>query len=191
MKKCSVAVFASGNGSNAENLFHYFSENGSIEVKLLVCNKSDAPVVLKATNFNIPVVIFSNEQIEQGGALLAELRKQEIEWIVLAGFLRKVPELVIQHFSNHIINIHPSLLPKFGGKGMYGMHVHRAVSEAGEKVSGITIHLVNEEFDKGKILAQFQVELDAHEAPESIASKIHALEQEHFPNIVEQTILNS
>ena len=191
MKKCSVAVFASGNGSNAENLFHYFSENGSIEVKLLVCNKSDAPVVLKATNFNIPVVIFSNEQIEQCDALLAELRKQEIEWIVLAGFLRKVPELVIQHFSNHIINIHPSLLPKFGGKGMYGMHVHRAVSEAGEKVSGITIHLVNEEFDKGKILAQFQVELDAHEAPESIASKIHALEQEHFPNIVEQTILNS
>ena len=191
MKKCSVAVFASGNGSNAENLFHYFSKSKYINVTLLVCNKSDAPVVLKAKNLNIPVVLLSNEQIEQGDALLVELKKHDIEWIVLAGFLRKVPELVIQHFSNRIINIHPSLLPKFGGKGMYGMHVHRAISEAGEKVSGITIHLVNEEFDKGRILAQFQVELDAHEAPESIASKIHALEQEHFPNIVERTILNS
>jgi phosphoribosylglycinamide formyltransferase-1 len=191
MKKCSVAVFASGNGSNAENLFHYFSENESIEVTLLVCNKSDAPVILKAKNFNIPVVLLSNEQIEQGDELLAELQKHAVEWIVLAGFLRKVPDLVIQRFSNRIINIHPSLLPKFGGKGMYGMHVHRAVSEAGDNVSGVTIHLVNEEFDKGRILAQFKVDLQAHEAPESIASKIHSLEHEHFPIIVEQTILNS
>lgn len=191
MKKCSVAVFASGNGSNAENLFQYFQNNEIIEVKLLVCNKSDAPVVLKAEMYNIPVVLFSNEQIEQGQSVLDELQRNDIEWIVLAGFLRKIPGVVIQNYANRIINVHPSLLPKFGGKGMYGMYVHRAVSEAGEKVSGITIHLVNEEFDKGKILAQFQVNLLSHEAPEAIAAKIHTLEQEHFPNIVEQTILNS
>jgi phosphoribosylglycinamide formyltransferase-1 len=191
MKKCSVAVFASGNGSNAENLFHYFSDHEAIEVKLLICNKHNAPVVNKANERGIPVEIITNEEIEQGSPALAILKQYGIDWIILAGFLRKVPAVVIQHFSDKIINIHPSLLPKFGGKGMYGMHVHKAVSESGELESGITIHLVNEEFDKGKILAQFSVPLTANESPEKIAAKIHELEQNHFPYIVEQTILRS
>lgn len=188
MKKCSLAIFASGNGSNAENLFRYFNNHSQIEVRMLVTNKSDAPVLEKAQQASIPTHVIKNEQIESGTAVLDLLHANHIDWIILAGFLRKIPANITQHFSDRIINIHPSLLPKFGGKGMYGMHVHRAVSEAGETESGITIHLVNEDFDKGRILAQFSTPITSHEAPESIASKIHELEHAHFPYIVEQTI---
>ena len=188
MKTKSIAVFASGSGSNAENLIRFFKNHPSIRVELVLTNKEDAPVVSKAKNLGVEVLCFSNEAFENGLTVLQELDYRAIDWIVLAGFLRKIPLNIIHGYPNRIINIHPSLLPKYGGKGMYGMHVHQAVIRAQESTSGITIHLVNEEFDKGEQLAQFETSIDSSDTPESLAVKIHALEQKHFPTIVEQTI---
>lgn len=188
MKTKSIAVFASGSGSNAENLIRFFKNHPSIRVELVLTNKEDAPVVLKAKNLGVEVLCFSNEAFENGLTVLQELDYRAIDWIVLAGFLRKIPLNIIHGYPNRIINIHPSLLPKYGGKGMYGMHVHQAVIDARESKSGITIHLVNEEFDKGEQLAQFETAIDSSDTPLSLAAKIHVLEQKHFPTIVEQII---
>lgn len=188
MKTKSIAVFASGSGSNAENLIRFFKNHPTIRVELILTNKEDAPVVSKAKNLGVEVLCFSNEAFENGLTVLQELDYRAIDWIVLAGFLRKIPLNIIHGYPNRIINIHPSLLPKYGGKGMYGMHVHQAVIRAQESTSGITIHLVNEEFDKGEQLAQFETSIDSSDTPESLAVKIHELEQKHFPTIVEQTI---
>ena len=188
MNSSAIALFASGNGSNALNLISYFKENDSINVRVLVCNKADAPIVQKAKDLGIEVLLFDNESFENGLTVLQELDYREIEWIVLAGFLRKIPINMIRKFPNNIINIHPSLLPKYGGKGMYGNYVHSAVLENKEKESGITVHLVNEEFDSGEILAQFQVAVDENDTIETLAKKIHILEHENFPKVVEQTI---
>lgn len=190
MNKKSIALFASGNGSNAVNLIRFFQNHPQIEVKSLVCNRADAPVVEKAKGLGIEVLVFNNEEFESGLTVLQELDYRAIEWIILAGFLRKIPVNIIHGFQNRIINIHPSLLPKFGGKGMYGKYVHQAVIEAKELKSGISIHLVNEEFDEGTLLAQFDVSVDENDSPELLAAKIQQLEHEHFPIIVEQTILN-
>lgn len=191
MKSTRIAIFASGNGTNAVNLIQYFKENTAIEVAVLLVNKPDAPVVHKAKELGIETLYFDNESFENGLTVLQELDYRAVSWIVLAGFLRKLPVNLINGFQDHIINIHPSLLPKFGGKGMYGMHVHRAVVEAGEKKSGISIHFVNEHFDEGKLIAQFETILEATDTPEHVAEKIHRLEAEHFPYIVEQTILKN
>lgn len=188
MNSSAIALFASGNGSNALNLISYFKDNDSIDVRVLVCNKADAPIVQKAKDLGIEVLLFDNESFENGLTVLQELDYREIEWIVLAGFLRKIPINMIRRFPNNIINIHPSLLPKYGGKGMYGNFVHNAVLENKEKESGITVHLVNEEFDSGEILAQFKVDVNESDTLESLAKKIHILEHENFPKVVEQTI---
>lgn len=190
MNNHSIALFASGNGSNALNIIGYFKENPTIHVALLICNKKDALVVQKAKDAGVEVLIFDNEAFENGLTVLQELDYREIDWIVLAGFLRKIPTNLINGFPNKIINIHPSLLPKYGGKGMYGKFVHEAVYAAKEKETGITIHLVNEEFDKGEILAQFKTELSPTDTPADIAQKINLLELSNFPNIVEHTIKN-
>lgn len=190
MKAQSIAVFASGNGSNALRLIDYFqSKNGIVSVELLVCNKPDAPVVEKAREKGVEVLIVDNETVENGLTLLQELDYRAINWIVLAGFLRKIPLNIIHGFPDRIINIHPSLLPKFGGKGMYGMHVHRAVVEAGEPETGISVHLVNEEFDKGRILAQFSVAVTENDTPEMVAEKVQQLEHAHFSAVVESAIM--
>lgn len=186
----SVALFASGNGSNAVNLIQYFRNHPAIRVDVLVCNKANAPVVEKAKNLGVEVLVFENEAFENGLTVLQELDYRGIEWIVLAGFLRKIPVNMIRGYHHRIINVHPALLPKYGGKGMYGMYVHQAVVAAQEPVSGISVHLVNEEFDKGEILAQFETRLLPEDKPEDVAQKIHALEHKHFPIIVEKTILN-
>ncbi len=191
MNRKSIALFASGNGSNAVNLIQFFSGHPQIEVKILVCNKADAPVVAKAKALGVEVLTFTNEEFESGLTVLQELDYRAIDWIILAGFLRKIPVNIIRGFQDRIINIHPSLLPKFGGKGMYGKYVHQAVIENQENQSGISIHLVNEEFDQGKILAQFEVSVTPEDTVESLAEKIHQLEHKHFPIIVAQTILNS
>lgn len=188
MKTQSVAIFASGNGSNAVRLIEYFRDSKEISIALLVCNRADAPVVKKAAQTGVEVLIADNDTVENGLTLLQELDYRAIRWIVLAGFLRKLPVNLINGFRDRIINIHPSLLPKFGGKGMYGMHVHRAVVEAGETETGITIHLVNEEFDKGEVLAQFATAIDPNDSPEAVAQKVQELEHTHFPYIVERTI---
>ncbi|MGV3613587.1 MAG: phosphoribosylglycinamide formyltransferase [Fluviicola sp.] len=189
MNKKSIALFASGNGSNAVNLIHFFRNHAQIEVKLLVCNKADAPVVAKAESMGIEVLIFTNEEFESGLTVLQELDYRAIDWIILAGFLRKIPVNIIRGYQNRIMNIHPSLLPKYGGKGMYGRFVHEAVIGAKELKSGISIHLVDEEFDRGEILAQFETELTPTDTSDSLAEKIHALEHKHFPIIVERTVL--
>lgn len=190
MKHHSIALFASGNGSNALSLMRHFKENPTIRVELLISNKKDAPVVQKAKDAGVEVLIFDNEAFENGLTVLQELDYRAINWIVLAGFLRKIPTNLINGFPNKIINIHPSLLPKYGGKGMYGKFVHEAVYAAKEKETGITIHLVNEEFDKGEILAQFKTNLSPTDTPAEIAQKINLLELSNFPTIVEHTIKN-
>ncbi len=188
MNKTSIALFASGNGSNAINLIQHFKDNDQIEVALVVCNKADAPVVEKSKALGVEVLVVTNEEVENGLTLLQELDYRAIKWIVLAGFLRKIPLNLLRGYQDKIINVHPALLPKFGGQGMYGMHVHRAVVEAGELKTGISIHLVNEEFDKGRLLAQFETELSSSDTPEMIAEKVQVLEHRHFPEVVEKVI---
>lgn len=188
MKIQSIAIFASGTGSNALCLIEHFRTSEMASVNLVVCNKSDAPVVQKVRDLGIEVLIFDNASFDSGLTLLQELDYRAIDWIVLAGFLRKLPLNLINGYPDRIINIHPALLPKFGGKGMYGMHVHKAVIEAGEQETGISIHLVNEEFDKGEIIAQFSVPITETDTPESVALKVQQLEHQHFPYIVANVI---
>lgn len=188
MKIPSIALFASGTGSNAIRIIDHFRASETASVSLVVCNKPDAPVVEKVRELGIEVLVMDNESFESGLTLLQELDYRGIDWIVLAGFLRKLPVNLINGYRDRIINIHPALLPKFGGKGMYGMHVHRAVVEAGEAETGITVHLVDEEFDKGEILAQYSVDIDPNDTPESVALKVQQLEHQYFPYIVEEVI---
>lgn len=182
----NLAVFASGNGTNAENLIKYFSQHPLIRVSAVFTNNPNAGVIERAKRLNVPVVIFTKKELENP-AFLEKLR--DIQYIVLAGFLWKIPTYLIHHYPNAIINIHPALLPKYGGKGMYGQNVHKKVIENKEKISGITIHYVNEEYDQGKIIFQKSIKLDKQETPASLEKKIHALEYEYFPPVVEQTIL--
>ncbi|MEX2380005.1 MAG: phosphoribosylglycinamide formyltransferase [Vicingaceae bacterium] len=188
----NIAIFASGTGSNAIRLQEHFSKlNAGVEVKLLVCNKADAPVVHRMKALNVPVLILTNKELEAGDTLLGKLIEHNIDWIVLAGFLRKIPDNLVAAYSNRIINIHPSLLPKYGGKGMYGMRVHQAVIENKERESGISIHLVNEKYDDGKILFQKSCVVHPEDQAEEVARKVQALEHEYFPQVVEETIKNN
>ncbi len=181
----NLVIFASGSGTNAENLIKYFQSNDSIHVKEILSNKKNAGVHLKAEKLAIPSRTFTKEEyLEQ--AFLNSL--SGVDYIILAGFLWLIPKYLIQAFPNKIINIHPALLPKYGGKGMYGDRVHQAVIEAGEEESGITIHLVNEEYDQGEILFQAKCNVAKQDTPGSLAKKIHALEYEHFPKAIEDFI---
>ena len=188
MNKKSIALFASGNGSNALNIIRYFKNHETIAVTVLVCNKADAPVVQNTLDLGVEVIVMENEAFESGLTLLQELDYRSIDWIVLAGFLRKIPVNIIRGYADRIINIHPSLLPKFGGQGMYGMHVHKAVIAEKELISGISVHFVNEEFDQGKIIEQITLSVPEQISAEELAKAIQELEHLHFPRIVEQTI---
>lgn len=188
MNTTAIALFASGNGSNAINLIRHFEKHPSVNVALVVCNKESAPVVEKSRELGIEVLVVSNEEVENGLTLLQELDYRSVKWIVLAGFLRKIPLNLLRGYPNRIINVHPALLPKYGGQGMYGMNVHRAVVDAKELKSGISIHLVNEEFDKGELLAQFETEILDTDTPEMVAEKVQMLEHRHFPEVVEKVI---
>jgi phosphoribosylglycinamide formyltransferase-1 len=182
-----LAIFASGNGSNAEVLARYFAKSHDISVDLILSNKSDAGVLRRAKNLNISSMVFSKSELEEG-LVEKELKKKNIDFIILAGFLLKIPDNLVRAFENRMINIHPSLLPKYGGKGMYGDRVHRAVIAAGENMSGISIHLVNEVYDDGKILFQKSVEVTPEDTAESLAEKIHLIEHKHFPEEIEKYI---
>ena len=186
----NIAVFASGNGSNAENIIQHFNGGNVAEVKLVICNKETAPVIQKAQNLGVPAMVFTREELttEQPEKLLEILTKKSIDTIILAGYLLMIPQVITERYCGRIINIHPALLPKFGGKGMYGMNVHKAVIEAGEKVSGITIHLADAVYDSGKILFQAACPVSPEDSPESLATKVHALEKEHFPAVIEKYI---
>ncbi|MBP9153295.1 MAG: phosphoribosylglycinamide formyltransferase [Flavobacteriales bacterium] len=183
-----IAIFASGAGTNAARIIEHFMGHSSIEVSLVVSNKKDALVLEKARNAGVPVFVFNRDEFYDSNRVVEKLTELKIDFVVLAGFMWLVPENLIKAYSDRIINVHPALLPKFGGKGMYGMNVHKAVKEAGETESGITIHLVNEEYDKGRILFQAKCALDEKDSAESIAAKIHALEYANFPNEIEQFI---
>lgn len=188
----NIAIFASGSGSNAENLILYFQSKPGISIKAIFCNNPQAGVLERAKNLKTDSVIFDKATFNDPSFSKA-LISNDIDMIVLAGFLWKIPDYLIRQYNNQIINIHPSLLPKYGGKGMYGSRVHEAVINNQDKESGITIHLVNEEYDQGKILFQTKCPVEPDDTPESLAKKIHQLEYEHFPKIVEdylrQTLL--
>ena len=188
--KTRIALFASGNGTNVQRIAEYFRNHATIEIAAVYCNKPDAYVLTRAENLKLPSRIFSKEELEEG-VVMAMLIADHADWIVLAGFLWKIPENLLEAYPERIINVHPALLPKYGGKGMYGHHVHEAVIANREKESGITIHLVDEVYDHGAHLHQAKVTLDPDETPESLAAKIHLLEQEYFPVIIEKTILAS
>jgi phosphoribosylglycinamide formyltransferase 1 len=181
-----VVIFASGAGSNAKAIIEYFKGHGNIEISLVVTNRKEAKVLDVAKDNKIDTLYIPKSEWEQKEKVLETLASYDL--IALAGFLLKIPDYLIEAFRNRIINIHPALLPKFGGKGMYGMNVHRAVKEAGELESGITIHLVDEVYDNGEYLAQFSVDLNGTETAEDIASKVLKLEHEYFPVIIERFI---
>lgn len=183
-----IAIFASGSGSNAENIAHYFSNDPTAEVALILSNKKDAYVLERAKKLQIKALTFSRNQFLETDEILHYLVKNEINLIVLAGFLLKIPEKLIKSFPNKIINIHPALLPKYGGKGMYGDHVHQSVVKNKETESGITIHFVNENYDEGKIIFQAKCQISDSDDAADVAKKIHALEYEHFPKIIDQVI---
>ncbi len=184
-----IAVFASGTGSNAENISCYFAGSTAVRVALIVTDNPEAGVIARAQKLGIPVEIVPRADFRAGGSrALGVLAQYHIDYIVLAGFLSLVPQAIIDAYRGKIINVHPALLPAYGGKGMYGSRVHEAVVAAGERESGITIHHVDEHFDNGDIIAQFRVGITQDDTPESLAEKIHALEYEHFPKIVEQEV---
>jgi phosphoribosylglycinamide formyltransferase-1 len=189
--KQRIAIFASGNGTNAENVILYFQNHATIEVACVLSNKADAFVLERAKKYRIPTYIFQKTDFYETNKVLEILQKEQISWIILAGFLWLVPENILQAFPNKIINIHPALLPKYGGKGMYGNRVHQAVWENKETETGITIHFANAHYDEGQIIFQARIALLPEDTPESIAQKVHHLESKHFPKVIEQTILAS
>lgn len=188
-KKCRIAIYASGEGSNAEAIVSHFTNHDTIEVALMVCNKEKAGVYARMEKWGIPCHHIDKTEWQPGstGQQVLDLMHNEcINWIVLAGFLAYIPETIVRSYEGRIVNIHPSLLPKYGGKGMWGHHVHEAVIANHEAVSGITIHHVTEKLDDGNIIFQAQCEVLPDDTPESLATRIHQLEHEHYPRIVEQ-----
>jgi phosphoribosylglycinamide formyltransferase-1 len=187
-----IAIFASGAGSNAKKIIEYSllptsSKGGGekpFEIALIVCNKPHAGVLQIAAEHRIETLLIEKERFFRGDAYVAVLKEKKIDWIVLAGFLWKIPTALISAYPQHIMNIHPALLPKYGGKGMYGAHVHAAVIAAGEKESGITIHFVDEHYDHGDTIFQATCEVKADDTPETLAQRIHALEHEYFPKVI-------
>lgn len=186
-KKIRLAVFVSGGGTNLENIINYFSADEQVEVSMVVSNKADAYALQRAKNHDIPNAVISRKQFAEDEATVMAAVK-DCDFIILAGFLVKVPDYLIDAYPKRIINIHPALLPKYGGKGMYGHHIHEAVKNAGEKETGITIHFVNNELDAGEHIAQFKVTLSDEDTADTIAAKIHELEQAHFPKVIESVI---
>lgn len=185
-----IAIFASGSGSNAENLIHYFKNSKTVTVSKVYCNKRDAGVFDRCKRLEVPCDFFTKEDLNNSERFIKTLAK-DYDYIVLAGFLLKIPEELISAFPNKIINIHPALLPKYGGKGMYGMHVHKAVKANRETETGITIHFVNEQYDEGAIIFQAKTQLKNTDSADDIAQKIHTLEYAHFPKVVEEVVLKN
>lgn len=186
-KKCNIAIFASGGGSNAEQILQHFENKEVADVACIVSNQPNAGVLDRAIKYGVRAIVH-NELDLQEGRLLEMMKKLQVDFIVLAGYLKKIPEDLIQAYPNRIVNIHPALLPKFGGKGMFGMNVHRAVVEAGERESGPTIHFVNENYDEGAIIAQFRVDITEKDTPEQVAAKVLKLEHQHYAPTIEQLI---
>jgi phosphoribosylglycinamide formyltransferase 1 len=183
-----IAIFASGSGSNTENIIRYFSDNKDVKVVLVLSNQSRSGVLIRAQLHNIPTFIFTKDDLNECSKVHDMLKDYNASMIVLAGFLLKIPLYMIEAYPNSILNIHPALLPKYGGKGMYGMNVHTAVVENKDEKTGITIHYVNENYDEGAIIFQATCDIDEHDLPEDVKTKVQALELCHFPSVIESII---
>lgn len=184
-----LAIFASGNGSNAEKIFEHFKGSDHVEVSLLLTNNPNALVIELAKRYNVPVAVFNRKGFYETEEITDMLLSHEVDLIVLAGFMWLVPPSLVKAFPNKIINIHPALLPKYGGKGMYGDFVHKAVVEAKESESGITIHFVNEHYDEGQIIFQERCTVSPDDTPETLAGKVHLLEHRYYPQVIENILL--
>ena len=191
MSKHKIAILVSGTGTNAINIIEYFEKNSVADVVLVISNKTDALAVEKAQNKGVKTVVFNNESFKKNGVVLDYLMSQSVDFIVLAGFLIKISNDIIHAYPNKIVNLHPSLLPKYGGKGMYGKRVHRAVIEAQESESGISIHFVDKEYDEGAIIFQAKVSVEKGDSVEVLTKKIQQLEHRFFPKVIEQVISKS
>ncbi|MDX1364518.1 phosphoribosylglycinamide formyltransferase [Arenibacter latericius] len=184
-----IVLFASGSGSNVENIINYFQDSNEVNVKCVLSNNKEAKVFDRCNRLKVSALYFNRTSFYQSDCVLEILKSFNPDLIVLAGFLWKIPENLIQNFPNKIVNIHPALLPKYGGKGMYGMHVHKSVKDNNETETGITIHYVNENYDEGAIIAQEKVTLEATDTPETIANKVHQLEYKHFPKVIHKIVM--
>lgn len=183
-----VAIFVSGNGTNCENIIRYFAQSTTIQISLVLSNKSDAYALTRAKRLGVPTIIVPKKDFNDASILLPILQSNDIDFIVLAGFLLMIPNFLIAAFPKRMINIHPALLPKFGGKGMYGHHVHEAVKAAGETETGFTVHWVSDVCDGGENIAQYRTPLDSTDTVEDIAEKEHQLEMKYFPSVIEKVI---
>ncbi len=188
LKLKRIAIFASGSGSNAQRIMEHFKRNKEMEVALVLCNKSDAYVLQRADNFEVPTHVFTKEELLHTNSIDNLLKNLEIDLIVLAGFMWLLPERFIQNYSKRIVNIHPALLPNYGGAGMFGRKVHEAVLNAKDTETGITIHYVNENFDEGEIIYQSKCSIEKTDDVEKLAYKVHQLEHIHYPKIIEDLL---
>ena len=188
MKKINIAIFVSGGGTNCENLIRYFADSESVSCALVVSNKADALALERARRLSVPTVVAPKAQLNDPEVMLPLLRDYHIDFIVLAGFLPLVPDFLIDAFPRRIVNLHPALLPKYGGKGMWGHHVHEAVKAAGETETGMTVHWVTPVCDGGEIIAQYRCALSPDDSVDDIAEKEHQLEMQYFPKVVEQVL---
>ena len=188
MSQVHLAIFASGSGSNAENIINYFSDRKEVIISVIISNKTDAYVHRRAERLCVPSLTMSKSELGDSEYILNVLRSYSIDFIVLSGYLLKVPDGLVKAFQNKIVNIHPALLPKFGGKGMYGGNVHKAVILSGEKLSGITIHFVDDHYDEGTTIFQATCPVLENDTPEELASRVHILEYRHFPAVIDETL---
>lgn len=188
MSKINIAIFASGSGTNAEAIIKYFQNSKYGKIALILSNNKNAYVLERARNYNIPSVVFNRDEFYHSTQIIDILRQHKIGFVVLAGFMWLVPGALVESYEKRMVNIHPALLPKYGGKGMYGMHVHEAVVKNGETESGITIHWVNKVYDDGQIVFQVKCKVDTTDTPEDVAAKIHTLEHANYPRVIEEQV---
>lgn len=188
MNKKRMAIFVSGSGTNCENIIQHFANHDNVEVALVWSNRADAYALKRAEKYSIPTIVMGRKDFNDANKVLPVLEEYRIDFIVLAGFLLMIPNFLVQAYDHRMVNLHPALLPKYGGKGMYGHHVHEAVKVAGEKETGMTVHWVSEICDGGEIIAQYKIPLSPEDTPDDIAAKEHELEMKYFPKVIEQVI---
>ena len=189
MKKKNVAIFVSGSGSNCENIIKYFANSDLLDIVLVLSNRADAYALTRAKKYDIPTCVMGKADFNDEQKIMPLLEEYNVDFIVLAGFLLMIPDFLVRAYHRRMINLHPALLPKFGGKGMYGHHVHEAVKAAGETETGMTVHWVSDVCDGGEIIAQFSTPISPDDTPDDIAEKEHVLEMEHFPKVIEKIML--
>ena len=184
----NIAIFVSGSGTNCENIIRYFHNSDKVNTALVISNRADAYALVRAEKLNVPRVVMSKKEINTPDSILPLLQKHNIDFIVLAGFLLMIPDFLIEAFPRKIINLHPALLPKYGGRGMYGHHVHQAVKDAGETITGMTVHYVSNICDGGEIIAQYSTPINGDDSVDDIAAKENQLEMKHFPQVIEDVL---